>query len=152
MVTKVLTPSREMPQALGLRTQMLSQGHSKRLLACTDLMTFHVHCYGPKGGENGLHTHMDEDHVFVILQGELLFRGLDGPLPPLRRHQALFLPKGCYYSFSNETEEPAIVIRFGASAELGEGRRFDPEMNPLEGRSHLKHAPKPLPIEGEFFD
>jgi mannose-6-phosphate isomerase-like protein (cupin superfamily) len=152
MATKLGAPSREMPQALSLRTQLLSAGHSKTLLAKTDLVTFHVHCYGPKGGENGLHAHMEEDHVFVVLQGELRFRGLDGALPPVGQHQALFLPKGCYYSFANETSEPAIVIRFGASATPGPGRRLDPDLQPLEGRAHLKHAPRPVPIEGKFFE
>jgi mannose-6-phosphate isomerase-like protein (cupin superfamily) len=146
------TRSHEMPQALSLRTQLLSAGHSKTLLAKTDLVTFHVHCYGPKGGENGLHAHVEEDHIFVVLQGELQFRGLDGALPPVGKHQALFLSKGCYYSFANETQEPAIVIRFGASAEKGEGRRLDPDLKPLEGRSHLKQAPKPVLIEGKFFE
>src|SRR5580698_2241848 len=101
------------PQIVALRTQLASAGHTKDLLAQTDLMTMHIHCYAPKGGENGLHAHTEEDHVFVCLQGQALFRGLDGVLPPLRKHQAIFLPKGCFYSFSNETSEPCILVRFG---------------------------------------
>ena len=73
-----------------------------------------MHCYGPKGGENGLHAHIEEDHIFVVLQGEAQFSGLNGPLPVLKKNQALMLPKGCFYSFSNEGTEPLVMIRFGA--------------------------------------
>src|SRR3954469_10874025 len=102
------------PEILSLRTQMVSQGHTKRLLAETDMMTFHMHCYGPKGGENGLHAHMEEDHIFVVLQGEAQFSGLNGLLPVLKKNQALMLPRGCFYSFSNEGTEPLVMIRFGS--------------------------------------
>lgn len=142
----------EDPQILSLRTQLVSQGHTKHLLAETDLVTFHVHCYGPKGGENGLHAHMEEDHIFVVLQGEAQFRGINGPLPPLRRHQALFLPKGCHYSFSNDTDEPLVLIRFGASTAKGPGRRLTPDGKPLPGRSQLKGAAAPVLIEGAYFE
>src|SRR3954468_10418472 len=89
------------PEIIALRTQLASKGHTKRLLARTDMMTMHIHCYAPQGGENGLHTHVKEDHVFVCLQGEAVFRGINGPLPALKKHQAIFIPRGCYYSFSN---------------------------------------------------
>lgn len=103
------------PEIIALRTQLASKGHTKHLLAKTDMMTMHIHCYAPKGGENGLHAHVKEDHVFVCLQGEAVFRGMNGELPALKKHQAVFIPRGCYYSFSNETEEPCILLRFGAS-------------------------------------
>ncbi|MGE5540318.1 MAG: cupin domain-containing protein [Gemmatimonas sp.] len=140
------------PEILSLRTQLVSKGHTKRLLAQTDLMTFHVHCYGPKGGENGLHAHIEEDHIFVCLQGEAQFRGLDGALPPLKKHQALFLPKGCFYSFSNETDEPLILIRFGAGGKSTGNARLDPDGKPLPGRAKLPGALKPVLIEGAFFE
>src|SRR5262249_60246102 len=109
------------PETLTLRTQLVSAGHTKDLLASTDTTTFHIHCYGPKGGENGLHAHMEEDHIFVVLQGEAQFSGLDGPLPVLKKNQALMLPKGAFYSFSNEGEEPLVMIRFGAMEENAAG-------------------------------
>lgn len=30
-----------------LRTQLVSQGHTRHLLAETDLMTLRIHCYAP---------------------------------------------------------------------------------------------------------
>ena len=34
-----------------LRTQLVSQGHTRHLLAETDLMTLRIHCYSPGIGE-----------------------------------------------------------------------------------------------------
>src|SRR3979490_1013367 len=98
------------PEILTLPTQLVSARHTKDLLAGTDHMAFHIHCYGPKGGENGLHAHVDEDHLFVVLQGEAQFFGLDGALPVVKKNQALMLPKGCFYSFSNEGTESLVMI------------------------------------------
>jgi len=141
------------PEIISLRTQLVSKGHTKTLLAQTDLMTFNVHCYGPKGGENGMHAHVEEDHIFVCLEGEAQFRGLNGPLPPLKKHQALFLPKGCFYSFSNETDKPLILIRFGASPKgVGGGRRLDPRGEYIPGRASQHGAVKPVFIDNAFFE
>jgi mannose-6-phosphate isomerase-like protein (cupin superfamily) len=140
------------PEILTLRTQLVSQGHTKDLLAKTDGVTFHIHCYGPKGGENGLHAHVEEDHIFVVLQGEAQFSGLDGPLPVLRKNQALMLPKGCFYSFSNESTEPLVMIRFGAMDKSLAGARLDPAGKPIPGRGKQHGAKPPVYIEGAFFE
>jgi mannose-6-phosphate isomerase-like protein (cupin superfamily) len=140
------------PQIVTLRTQLVSAGHTKDLLAKTDGVTFHIHCYGPKGGENGLHAHVDEDHIFVVLQGEAQFSGLDGMLPVLRKNQALVLPKGCFYSFSNESTEPLVMIRFGASDKGASGARLDPVGKPIPGRGKQAGAKAPVFIENAFFE
>lgn len=140
------------PEILTLRTQLVSQGHTKDLLAQTDGVTFHLHCYGPKGGENGLHAHVDEDHIFVVLQGEAQFFDRDGALPVLRKNQALMLPKGCFYSFSNESSEPLVMIRFGAMAKNATGARLDPAGKPIPGRGRAPGAKPPVFIENAFFE
>jgi mannose-6-phosphate isomerase-like protein (cupin superfamily) len=140
------------PEILTLRTQLVSAGHTKDLLAETDMMTFHMHCYGPKGGENGLHAHVDEDHLFVVLQGEAQFSGMDGMLPVLKKNQALMLPKGCFYSFSNEGDEPLVMIRFGAMDKKLPGERLDPEGKPIPGRGKAHGSKPPVFIEGKFFE
>jgi quercetin dioxygenase-like cupin family protein len=115
-------------------------------------MTLHIHCYGPKGGENGLHAHVDEDHVFVVLQGEAQFSGLDGELPVLKKNHALMLPRGSFYSFSNEGTEPLVMIRFGAMDKKAPGGRLDPEGKPIPGRSKQHGVKPPVFIEGKFFE
>ena len=140
------------PQILSLRTQLVSQGHTRVLLAETDNSTFRIHCYGPKSGENGLHAHVDEDHVFVVLQGEAQFYDMNGALPVLKKHQALMLPKGCFYSFSNDGDEPLVMLRFGAMEKNWKGGRLDPQGEPLAGRSQTHHSKKPVFIENAFFE
>lgn len=140
------------PEIITLRTQLVSSGHTKDLLAQTDNMTFHMHCYGPKGGENGLHAHIEEDHVFVVLQGEAQFFGIDGPLPVLKKNQALMLPKGCFYSFSNESTEPLVMIRFGATQKDASNGRLDPAGKPIPGRGKQHGAKPPAFIANAFFE
>lgn len=140
------------PQILSLRTQLVSQGHTRTLLAETDNSTFRIHCYGPKSGENGLHAHTDEDHVFVVLQGEAQFHDLNGPLPVLRKHQALMLPKGCFYSFSNDGDEPLVMLRFGAMEKNFKGDRLDPQGKPIPGRGHAPGSKPTVLIENAFFE
>jgi mannose-6-phosphate isomerase-like protein (cupin superfamily) len=140
------------PQIINLRTQLVSQGFTRILLAETDNSTFRIHCYGPKSGENGLHAHVDEDHVFVVLQGEAQFYDVNGPLPVLRKHQALMLPKGCFYSFSNDAEEPLVMLRFGAMEKNWKGGRLDPEGKPIPGRGNVPGAKPAVFIENAFFE
>jgi mannose-6-phosphate isomerase-like protein (cupin superfamily) len=151
--TQTVAQESPAPEILSLRTQLLSAGHSKQLLASTDLMTLHVHCYAPKGGENGMHAHLDEDHVFLVLQGEAQFHGLGGPLPPVKKNQALFLPRGAHYSFSNEGKEPLILLRFGATEKgVRSGRRLRPDGSAIPGRASQHGAIQPVVIEGAWFE
>jgi mannose-6-phosphate isomerase-like protein (cupin superfamily) len=140
------------PEIVTLRTQLVSAGHTKDLLAETEGTTLHIHCYGPKGGENGLHAHIEEEHIFLVLQGEAQFTGLEGPLPVLRKNQAVLLPKGCFYSFSNEGTEPLVMVRFGAHDKNGSGARLDPDGKPIPGRGKQPGAQAPVFINNAFFE
>jgi mannose-6-phosphate isomerase-like protein (cupin superfamily) len=140
-----------LPEVISLRTQLVSAGHTKTLLAQTDLVTFHLHCYAPGGGENGLHAHTGEDHIFVALQGEANFRSREGELPTLRKHQAIVIPRGSFYSFSNDGTEPLVLVRFGASRDKSDAR-LDPEGKPIPGRSQKPGAATPVLIENAFFE
>jgi mannose-6-phosphate isomerase-like protein (cupin superfamily) len=140
-------------EILDLKIQLVSKGHHKHVLAKTDMTSFNVHSYAPKGGENGMHAHMEEDHVFLVLQGEAQFFTPDGPMPVVKKHQALFLPKGAYYSFSNEGTDNLVLARFGASAPgTGTGPRLDPNGKFIPGRAQKEGAVPPQFIEGKFFE
>lgn len=140
-------------EILDLKIQLVSEGHHKHVLAQTDMSSFNVHCYAPKGGENGMHAHMEEDHVFLVLQGEAQFMTPDGPLPRIKKHQALFLPKGAFYSFSAEGTENLVLARFGANTPgKTHGPRLDPSGNTIPGRANKEGAVKPRLIEGRFFE
>jgi mannose-6-phosphate isomerase-like protein (cupin superfamily) len=148
--TPQATPKAEI---LDLKIQLVSKGHHKHVLAQTDMSSFNVHCYAPKGGENGMHAHMEEDHVFLVLQGEAQFVTPDGPMPVIGKHQALFIPKGAFYSFSAEGTENLVLARFGANPPgKAHGRRLDPNGNFIPGRAQKEGAVKPHFIEGKFFE
>lgn len=141
------------PQLVSLRTQLVKQSHSRILLAETEHMTLRVHCYAPDIGENAIHAHLDEDHIFVVLQGTAQFTGLNGPLPPLTKNKAIVLPKGCFYGFRNATDEPLVLLRIGAGHErVLSGTRIDPDGNRIGGRGKQKEFVEPVFIEGEFFE
>ena len=51
------------------RFELVFEGHTRELLAETDLMTLRIHCYAPGIGENALHSHTKEDQMLPALQG-----------------------------------------------------------------------------------
>jgi mannose-6-phosphate isomerase-like protein (cupin superfamily) len=93
------------PQAkvVQLKTQLVKEGHTRNMLAETNLMTLRIHCYAPGIGENALHSHTKEDHIFLVLQGTAQFNtGRDGKtVANANKNQAVVLPPGCYYQFCN---------------------------------------------------
>jgi mannose-6-phosphate isomerase-like protein (cupin superfamily) len=116
-------------------------------------MSFRVMCYAPGIGENRMHAHLEEDHIFVVMEGEAQFSTLDGPLPVVGRHRAIVLPKGCFYRFSNPGSGPLVLLRFGAAKAISEARaRIDPDGRPIGGRSTEDGAARPTVIENAFFE
>ena len=139
-------------QVVPLKTQLVSQGHTRRLLAETDLMTLRIHCYAPGIGENALHSHTKEDHMFLVLDGTAQFNtGRDGrTVLNASKHQAVVLPAGCYYQFCNSGQTPLVMARIGAGPDK-EDMRLNPDGTPIPGRAHEQGAAKPVLIEGAYF-
>ncbi len=141
------------PTVINLRTQLVKTGRSRELLAEGEHMTFRIHCYAPGIGEHGLHAHLDEEHIFIVLDGCARFSGINGPLPPMTKNQGIALPKGCFYEFANAGDTPLVMIRFGAGAEkVLHGRRLTPDGKPIAGRSADKALSEPTFIDGAFFE
>ena len=134
-----------------LKTQLVKEGHTRDLLAETDLMTLRIHCYAPGIGENALHSHTKEDHIFLVLQGTAQFNtGRDGKtVVNAAKHQAVVLPAGCYYQFCNSGEDPLVMARIGAGPDKAD-QRLNPDGTAVPGRTHEQGAAKPVLIEGAF--
>ena len=84
-------------QVVHLKTQLVSEGHTRFMLAETDLMTLRIHCYAPGIGENALHAHTKkEDHIFVVLDGMAQFNTeRDGQtVLTATKNRAVVLPAG----------------------------------------------------------
>src|ERR1044071_8680727 len=140
-------------QVVSLRTQLVSAGHTRNLLAETNLMTLRIHCYAPGIGENALHSHTKEDHIFLVLQGTAQFNtGRDGQtMVSAGKNSAVVLPAGCYYQVCNSGTAPLVTARIGA----GQGpadQRLNPAGTAIPGRTHEQGAAKPVLIENAFFE
>ncbi|MEK6600887.1 MAG: cupin domain-containing protein [Candidatus Binatota bacterium] len=138
------------PQIIRLRTQLVKKGRSRELLSETDYSTFRIHCYATGTGENALHAHLSEDHVFVVLKGTATFGGLNGEIARLGKNNAIVLPKGCFYQFANYGEEPLVMIRFGAHKEKID-HRINPDGKQIGGRASEGYG-EPELIENAFFE
>lgn len=140
-------------EVVQLKTQLVKEGHTRQMLGETDLMTLRIHCYAPGIGENALHAHTKEDHIFLVLQGTAQFNtGRDGKgLLDAGKHQAVILPAGCYYQFRNSGTEPLVMARIGAGSDKAD-QRLNPDGTAIPGRAHEQGAAKPVLIEGAFFE
>jgi mannose-6-phosphate isomerase-like protein (cupin superfamily) len=138
---------------VSLKTQLVSQGHTRHLLAETDLMSLRIHCYAPGIGENALHSHTKEHHIFLVLEGTARFNtGRDGKKElKASKHQAVVLPAGCYYQFCNSGDTPLVMARIGAGSDK-QDMRLNPDGTPIPGRTHEQGAAKAVLIEGAFFE
>jgi mannose-6-phosphate isomerase-like protein (cupin superfamily) len=141
------------PEVVQLRTQLVREGHTRHLLAETNLMTLRIHCYAPGIGENALHSHTKEDHIFLVLQGTAQFNtGKDGKkVLQASKNQAVILPAGCYYQFCNSGDASLVMARIGAGPDKHD-MRLNPDGTPIPGRTHEQGAAKPVLIEGAFFE
>ena len=59
-----------------MKVPLLTSGRTNQVLARTDTVEVRAKVYAA-GGENALHTHLDEDHTFFVLDGEATFYGPD---------------------------------------------------------------------------
>src|SRR5437879_395278 len=76
------------PYTTLFRSQMLEKGRTNTLLAKTDNMSAILKVYA-SGGENGLHTHPNEDHTFIVLQGSARYYDADGGHTDIGRHEEI---------------------------------------------------------------
>jgi mannose-6-phosphate isomerase-like protein (cupin superfamily) len=123
------------PSRFQLRTPLLDAGSLSTLLAETPNFQLKIRCYAPHEGENALHSHHNQDHSFIVLQGTARFRGPRGETWDLRYNEGIMLYDGTWYCFENSGDEPLVVLRIAAfmphrgdpNKRLGaHGRQIDP--------------------------
>ena len=103
------------PQLFSLKTPLVATGMIDNFVAVTDLMKVSIKVYA-EGGENFLHTHMAEDHFFIVMEGEATFHDPDEHSATLNAQQGIMLPRGCYYMFTNTGTGPLVLLRVAATA------------------------------------
>ncbi len=141
------------PAAFKLTAQMLEQGRTDTPLAATDDLTLRVKVYA-SGGENELHTHPNEDHSFIVLQGEATFQGEDGEMARLGVHEGVMLPRSTLYSFLATSDGPLVMLRIGTPNGAKQGMENRTNRNGAFMAGNSKEN-KTVPIifrDGVFFE
>ena len=89
------------PQFFDMKTPYLDQGRSRKNAAASELMTFVGMVYA-EGGENAMHHHINEDHIFLIMQGEATFHiESDDNVRVVKKFDGVLIPEGCNYWFTS---------------------------------------------------
>jgi mannose-6-phosphate isomerase-like protein (cupin superfamily) len=104
------------------------------------------------GGENGLHAHPNEDHMFVVLQGSARFFGPNEETADLGKYQGIMLPAGSYYKFQSTSEEPLVLMRVGCQAGTGDpSGRLNIAGEPMPGDSKENGRVPVIPRPNAYF-
>ena len=128
------------PSVFKVRAQLLSQGRSETVLAASPQLTLRLKVYA-SGGENTLHAHANEDHLFILLQGSADFYDAQGLLASVGALEGVLLPKGAHYRFIATSAQPLVMLRVGSPNEAALG---------LEGRvNSLGQPADPLAVENK---
>jgi mannose-6-phosphate isomerase-like protein (cupin superfamily) len=124
------------PSFFRLEAQLPQQGRTDTPVAASDKMWVVLKTYAADG-ENGLHAHPNEDHTFVVLQGEAIFYGPNNEEKTIGKNEGVLLPHGTFYWFRAKGDEPLVMVRIGASAFDGVDRhgRINPDGSEMRGDS-----------------
>lgn len=106
------------PTVFGLKTRLPTQGRADMPVAGTPNMSVVLKAYA-SGGENEVHAHPNEDHIFIVLQGSAHFYNHERDIGVVNKHQGVMIPRGAYYMFEAGIEEPLVMLRVGALTEKG---------------------------------
>ena len=143
-----------------MKVPLLTSGRSNQVLARTDTVEVRAKVYA-EGGENALHSHLDEDHTFFVLDGEATFYGPDEqstvvgryggahdprrgvlPLPVHRRHQSRAAALRCRCRRARGHGPPRGRRPPHRAGRLGPGRQGPPATSRcqpvLSGRSSAR--------------
>jgi mannose-6-phosphate isomerase-like protein (cupin superfamily) len=141
-------------QLFSLKTPYMKQGRITQLVAETPNMWIHTKV-NAEGGENEIHTHLDEDHSFIVLEGEMSVFDEKGNEMKLKPYQGVLLPKGAYYRYLNTGAGNLVVLRIGAGVrnkpQAGQATRVRPDGREILGGSIENKSLPPIENPGEFF-
>lgn len=150
---KLTSQDRPKTQLFSLKTPYMKQGRVTQLVAETQNMWIHTKI-NAEGGENEIHKHLDEDHAFIVLEGQMSVFDENGGEIEVKQYQGVMIPKGAYYRYLNTGAGNLVVIRVGAGVkgqqQGGQEMRLGADGKPLvSGTPENRNLP---PIEaGTFF-
>lgn len=127
----------KLPSFFHLRAKLPKEGRTNQVLGATKHMNVVLKTYA-SGGENELHAHSNEDHVFVVMQGQAVFYGPRGEKREVSKNDCVLLPANSFYWFhAKEDAESLVLLRIGAALDPESDvlARIDPEGRPFDGYS-----------------
>jgi mannose-6-phosphate isomerase-like protein (cupin superfamily) len=141
-------------QMFSLKTPYMQQGRVTQLVAETPNMWIHTKI-NAEGGENEIHKHLDEDHAFIVLEGQMSVFDEKGNELEIKQYQGVMIPKGAYYRYLNTGEGNLVVLRIGAGIkgqqQGGQEMRLGTNGKPLvSGTPENRNLP-PIQMPGKFF-
>jgi mannose-6-phosphate isomerase-like protein (cupin superfamily) len=152
---KLAPQTKPRAQKFSLRTPYMKQGRITQLVADTENMWIHTKI-NYEGGENEIHTHLDEDYAFIVLEGQMSVFDEKGNELKVEKYQGVMLPKGAYYRYLNTGKENLVVIRVGAGSKVrtqGNGAtRVRPDGKPLLADSAENKTVPPIEDTRYFAD
>lgn len=139
------------PTFFSLALPLPSQGAVNTAVAATGRMTVMLKAYAASG-ENALHAHPNEDHVFFVLQGKACFHGPAGEMRSVSAGEGVMLPHGTLYWFIADEAQPLVMVRVGSTIVDGADpfARIDPEGASLPGDSAKNKQAEPI-LSGQWF-
>ena len=140
-------------QFFSLKSQLLSQGSHTTYVAQSDLLSVAVKIYAT-GGENKMHMHPEEDHSFIVMQGQAIFHiGVDDNPKVVNANEGVMLPAGTCYWFVSSAPENLVMMRIGAAKKPPEVWRAFPDGRPFDAETIMGRKTRTPPIfaPGQFF-
>ena len=107
---------RNAPEFFELSAQLPAVGRADTPIAATPNMTVLLKCYA-SGGENALHAHTNEDHAFVVLQGEATFYGPEEERKIVGLLCGVVFPHGSLYRFISTGNSTLVMLRVGCAVD-----------------------------------
>ena len=138
---------RTVPSFFPIKARLPKQGRTNQVLGATTHMSVVLKTYA-SGGENEIHAHSNEDHVFVILQGGAVFFGPKDERKEAHKNDCILIPRNAFYRFHALEEEPLVMLRIGAAIDPAKDvlARIDLDGAPFDGHSE-KNKEVPLILE-----
>lgn len=143
------------PSLFRLRTPLLDAGSLSTVLAETENFHLKIRCYAPREGENAMHSHHNQDHAFVVLQGTARFYGPRGETWDIGRNEGIMLYEKTWYCFENSGVEPLVVLRIAALMhhQGDPNTRFGVRGQKIESHTPENRRPQKRVVrEGAFYE
>lgn len=143
--------TKQASEVYNLRTPYLEQGRTTDVKARTELMTITAKVYA-EGGENAMHNHPNQDHSFIVLEGEATFYlESDDNAKVVRRYEGVLLPRGANYWFKSTGDQNLVMVRVGVDYPDQVRGRLTPDGIDIPGDSPENKTVERIERKGKWF-